>query len=169
LQVFARRLGCTHDGIVVAVQLDSETRHRLAGQGDRVDDLFGPLFLDADHHHRSHVGIAAGADERTEVQIEVGAELQPAIGMRDRHGPFDVVRDRLGGRVGQIIDGKNDHVVADADAAVLPPVTPETFLHDAQTPKNATIEIDAVVRDLGSGSGNRLALRQPPQVTSAWS
>ena len=90
---------------------------------DAVDDLLGPALLDADHHHRGDVGIAAGADQRAEVQIEVGAELQPAIGMRNRQRALDVVRDRLGRGVGQIVDRQDDDVVAHADAAVLAPVT----------------------------------------------
>jgi hypothetical protein len=45
--------------------------------------------------------------------------------MRDRHRAFDVVGDRLGSGIGQVIDRKNDDVIADADAAILAPVTPE--------------------------------------------
>ncbi len=91
LQEFARRLRRAHDRVVVAVQLDAESLHRLAGGGDAVDDLLRPLVLDADDDDRRDVGIAAGADQRAEMQIEVGAELQPAVRMRDRQRALDVV------------------------------------------------------------------------------
>jgi hypothetical protein len=110
---------------VVAVQLDAEADHRLAGALDAVDDLLRPAVLDADHDHGRHVGVAAGADQRAEVQVQVGAELQPAVGVRDRHRALDVVRHGLGGRVGQVVQRQDDDVVADADAAVLAPVAEE--------------------------------------------
>ncbi len=47
--------------------------------------LLGPLFLDADHHHRGDVRVGPGADQRAEMQVEVGAELQPPVGVRQRH------------------------------------------------------------------------------------
>ena len=99
--------------------------HRLAGRGDAVDDLLRPAVLDADHDDRGDVRVAAGADQRAEVQVEVGAELQPAVRMRDRQRALDVVRDRLGGGVRQVVDRQDDDVVAHADAAVLAPVAQE--------------------------------------------
>ena len=104
---------------MVAVQLDAEAGHRLAGLGDAVDDALGPAVLDADHHHGGDVGVGAGADQRAEMQLEVGAELQAAVGMRDRHRALDVVGDRLARGVRQIVDRQDDDVVAHADAAVL--------------------------------------------------
>ena len=77
--------------IDVAVQLDAEAGHRLAGLGDAVDDALGPAFLDADHHAGGDVWIGAGADDGAEEQVEVFAELQPAIGVRDRQRALDVV------------------------------------------------------------------------------
>ena len=38
----------------------------------------------------------AGADESAEMQVQVGAELQPPVWMRDRQRTLDVVRHRLG-------------------------------------------------------------------------
>ena len=35
-------------------------------------------------------GIGSGADQRPEVKVEVGPELQPAVGMRNRHRPLAV-------------------------------------------------------------------------------
>jgi hypothetical protein len=53
------------------------------------------------------------------VQVEILAELQAAIGVRDRHRALDVVRHRLAGGVRDVVDGQDDDVVAHADAAVL--------------------------------------------------
>jgi hypothetical protein len=66
-------------------------------------------------------GIAAGADQRAEVQVEVRAELQPPIGVRDRHRALDVVRDSLGGRVREVVHRQDDDVVAHAHPPVLAP------------------------------------------------
>lgn len=88
-----------HDGVVVAVQFDAEAHDRLAGGGDAVDHALGPAFLDADHHHRRHVRVAAGADEGAEVQFQVFAELQAAVGVRQGQRALDVVGDGLGRRI----------------------------------------------------------------------
>ncbi len=125
LHVLARRLRRPHDRVVVAVALDAEADHRLAGRGDAVDDLLGPAVLDADDDHGGDVRVAAGADQGAEVELEVGAELQPAVGMRDRQRALDVVRDRLGGGVRQVVERQDDDVIAHADAAVLAPVAEE--------------------------------------------
>ena len=75
--------------------------------------------------HGGHVGVAAGADQGAEVQIQVLAELQPAIGVRHRHRALDVVGHRLAGRVGEIIERQDDDVIAHADAAVLATICPD--------------------------------------------
>ena len=111
---------------MVAVALDAEADDGLAGRGDAVDDLLGPAVLDADDDDRGDVRVAAGADQRAEVQVEVGAELQPAVRVRDRQRALDVVGDRLGGGVGQVVERQDDDVVAHADAAVLAPVAEES-------------------------------------------
>ena len=54
-----------------------------------LDDAVGPLRLDADHDHGGHVRIAADAGQRAEGQLQVLAELQPAVGVRQRHGALD--------------------------------------------------------------------------------
>ena len=72
------------------------------------------------------LGLRAGADQRAEVQLQVGAELQAAVGMRDGERALDVVRDGLGGGVGQVVHRQDDDVVAHADAAVLALVAPES-------------------------------------------
>ena len=134
LHVLLGRLRGAHDGVVVAVLLDAEVGHRLAGRGDAVGDLLRPAVLDADHHHGGDVRVAAGADERAEMQVEVGAELQPPVGMRQRQRALDVVRHRLGGGVRQVVHRQDEDVVAHADAAVLALVAPESRfreIHDA--------------------------------------
>jgi hypothetical protein len=68
------------------------------------------------------VGVGAGADHGAEMQLEVLAELQAAIGMRDRQRALDVVGHRLAGGVGDVVHGQDEDVVAHADAAVLAPV-----------------------------------------------
>ena len=125
LHVLARRLAGAQDGVVVAVALDAEADHRLAGGGDAVDDPLRPAVLDADDDDRGDVRVAAGADQRAEVQFQVGAELQPAVGVRDRHRALDVVRDGLGRGIGQVVQRQHDDVVAHADAAVLAAVAEE--------------------------------------------
>jgi hypothetical protein len=129
LQVFARSLGGAHDRVVVAMKLDAEPGHGLAGGGDAIGHFFRPLVFDPDHDDRGHIRIAAGADQRAEVKVEVGAELQPTVRVRNRDRALDVVGDRLGRGVRQIVDRQDDHVVANADAAVLAAVTPECLFH----------------------------------------
>ena len=121
LHVLLGDVGRLGDGGDVAVAFDAEAGHRLAGLGDAVDHALGPAVLDADDDHRGDVRIRAGADQGAEVQIEVLAELQPAVGVRQRHRALDVVGDRLAGGVRQVVERQDDDVVAHADAAVLAP------------------------------------------------
>ena len=111
------------------MQFDAEAAYRLAGRSDAIDYLFGPAFFDANDHDRRDVGVGAGADQRAKVQIEIGTKLQSAIGMRDSHHSFDVVRNGFCGRVRQIVDRQHDHMVAHTNAAVLAAVTPELSVH----------------------------------------
>jgi hypothetical protein len=107
------------DGLEIALLLDREFRHRLAGLADAVGDPLGPARLDADHHDGGDVGVGARADHGAEMQFEILAELQAAIGMRDRQRALDVVGDSLAGGVGDVVDRQDDDVVAHADPAVL--------------------------------------------------
>ena len=114
---------------MVAVQLDAEALHRLACRRNAVDDLLRPLILDADDDDGRDIRIAARPDQRAEMQVEVGAELQPAVRMGNRQRSLDVMGDRLGGCVGKIIDRQDDHVIAHADTAVLASITVECLRH----------------------------------------
>jgi hypothetical protein len=87
------------------------------------------LILDADDDNGRDVRIAAGADKRAKMQVEVGTELQPPVRMGNRQRPLDVMDDRLGRRVGKIGDRQDDHVIAHADAAVLASITVERLRH----------------------------------------
>jgi hypothetical protein len=60
------------------------------------------------------------------MQVQVGAELQPPVRVRQRERALDVVLDRLRGGVRKIVDRQDDDVVAHADAAVLAFVAPES-------------------------------------------
>src|SRR6185503_7548158 len=126
LQVFARLERGAPDGLVIAVAFDAEERNRLAGGGDAVGHLLRPAVLDADDDGRGDVRIRAGADQGAEVQVEVGAELQPPVRVRQRHGALDVVLDRLRGGVREVVDRQDDDVITHADAAVLAFVAPES-------------------------------------------
>src|SRR5215831_9472336 len=110
--------GLGHGGDIT-VALDAEADHGLAGFGNAVDHALGPAVLDADDDDGSHVRVGPGADQGPEEKVEVGAELQPAIGVRQRQCTLDVVGYRLAGGIGKIIERQDDHVVAHAHATVL--------------------------------------------------
>ena len=121
LQELLGLVGGLGDGGDIAVALDAEAHHRLAGLGDAFDHAIGPAVLDADHHHGRDVRVGAGADERAEEQVEVGAELQAAVSVRQRQGALDIVGDRLARGVRQIVERQDRHVIANADPPVLAP------------------------------------------------
>src|SRR5262249_1967485 len=112
-------VGSLGHGGDIAVALDAEADHWLAGLGDAVDHALGPAVLDADDDGGSHVGVGAGADQCAEEEGEVGAELQPAIGVRQRQRALDVVGHRLAGGIGEVVERQDNDVVAHADAALL--------------------------------------------------
>src|SRR5258708_7761000 len=64
---------------MVAVLLDAEVRHRLAGRADAVGDFLRPLLLDADHHYGGQPGVRAASDHPAEVLIQLGAELHAGV------------------------------------------------------------------------------------------
>jgi hypothetical protein len=55
---------------------------------------------------RRDIRVGAGADDGAEMQLQVFAELQTAIGVRDRQRALDVVGDGLAGRVGDVVHGR---------------------------------------------------------------
>ena len=107
---------------------DGKALDRLAGFGNAVDHAAGPARLDADDDDRGHIGIAAGTDQGAKVQLQIFAELQPPIVVRQSHAALDVVRHLFASGVGKVIEGQNHHVVANADAPVLPAVAHEGML-----------------------------------------
>src|SRR3989442_44814 len=109
----------------MAVAFEAEPESRLAGVLDALSHAGGPAFLDADHDPCGDVGIGAGADQRAEVKTEAGAELQPAVGMRQRERALDAVLHRLRRGVREVVDRQDDDMVAHADAAIFAAVAPE--------------------------------------------
>jgi hypothetical protein len=81
---FLGDIGGFCDGGDIAMALDAEADHRFASPGDAVDDALGPAILDADDDDGGDVRVRAGADQGAEMDLEVLAELQTAIGVRDR-------------------------------------------------------------------------------------
>src|SRR3546814_6871981 len=59
------------------------------------------------------------------MQLEVLAELQPPVVVRQREAAVDVVGHLFAGGVGEVIQRQDHHVVADADAAILTPEAEE--------------------------------------------
>src|SRR5947207_3141467 len=86
-------VGCESDGLVVAVALDAVGGDGLPRGGDAVGDFLRPAVLDADDDHRGHVRIRAGADQRAEMELEIRAELQAPVRVRQRDRALDAVFD----------------------------------------------------------------------------
>src|SRR3546814_18109514 len=59
------------------------------------------------------------------MQLEVLAELQPPVVVRQREAAVDVVGHLFAGGVGEVVQRQDHHVVADADAAILTPEAEE--------------------------------------------
>jgi hypothetical protein len=87
-----------------------------------------PARLDADHHAGGDVRVGARADDGAEMQLQVLAELQPAVGVGQRDRPLDMGGHGLGRGVGDVVDRQDGDVVADAHAAVLAPVAPDLLV-----------------------------------------
>ena|SRR5438094_7320804 len=111
------------------MELDAETGDGLAGGGDAVDYFLSPALFDSNDDNRRDIRIAAGANQSAEVELQIGAELQPAVRMRNSQRSLDVVGHGLGCRVRQVIHGQNHDVIANPHTAVLATVTPEFRLH----------------------------------------
>jgi hypothetical protein len=123
---FLGGFGCTHDGVMVAVAFNTKANNRLASFGDTVDNLLGPTVFNPDHHDSSDVGVAARTNQRAEVQVKVRTELQAAVRVRNCHGALDGNSNGFSSGVGQVIQRQNDHMVTDADAAVIAAIAPES-------------------------------------------
>ena len=116
--------GSGADGFQIAVLLDAKAHHGFAGFGNAVHHALGPHRLDADN-----VGVAARADKGAEVQVEVFTELQAAVSMGQGHGSLDVVCHSLAGGVGKVIQGQNDHMVANTHTSVFAAVAHKCLVH----------------------------------------
>ena len=103
--------------------LDSETLHRFAGLGDTVNHPGSPAGFNPDNNNRSDIRISTGTDQSAKVQLQIFAELQPAIMMRQGQGALNVIGDRFTGGVGKIVQRQNYHMVAYANPAVLAAVS----------------------------------------------
>jgi len=68
----------------------AKTGDRLAGFGDAFHNPVGPLRLDADDHHRGHIGIGAGSDKSAKEQFQVFAELQAPVCMGKCFAAFGI-------------------------------------------------------------------------------
>ena len=104
---------------MVAVAFNTVANDGLAGFGNALNDLGGPTVFNPNHDHCCHVGVAASADQRAKVQVQVRAKLQPPVRVRYGHAAFDVVRHGFSGGVRQIIERQNNDMVTHANAAVL--------------------------------------------------
>jgi hypothetical protein len=62
------------------------------------------------------------------MQVQVGTELQSAIRVWNREDALDVVGNRFGSGIGQVIDRQDENMVANTDAAVLAAIALETGL-----------------------------------------
>src|SRR5207302_516769 len=98
---------------------DGESSNGLSGFGDSIDDLLRPNRFDSDDHARRDIRILSGSDQRIEMKLEVFTELQASIWMRQRHRTLNMAGDSLASGVRQIVQRKNDNIIAAADAAVL--------------------------------------------------
>ena len=90
-----------------------------------VDDFLCPAGLDSDDDASRYVWIRTRSDHDAEVQIQVFAELQAAVSMRQGHRSLDVVGHRFTSRIRDIVYGQDGNIVADTDTAVLAPVAKE--------------------------------------------
>ena len=121
------------DGLKVAVLFDGKAFHGLACFGNAVDDALGPLGFNADNDNGGHVGVGAHADQRAKMQVKIFAKLQAAIGVRQGQGALDVVAYCFAGGVGQVVQGQDNNMVADAHAAIFAAIAHKCLLHRITT------------------------------------
>ena len=123
LHELLRLAGSAGDGVDLAVLLDAEAGNGLACLGDAVHHVLGPLFFDADNDDGGNVRVAAGADQGAEVEVKVGTELQTAVRMLDGNGAADVIGNGVASGLGKVVQGQNQHMIANAHAAVVAAIT----------------------------------------------
>ena len=120
---FLRLAGSAGDGVDLAVLFDAEAGNGLAGLGNAVHHVLGLLFFDADNDDGGNVRVAAGADQGAEVEVKVGTELQTAVRMLDGNGAADVIGNGVASGLGKVVQGQNQHMIANAHAAVVAAIT----------------------------------------------
>ena len=108
---------------MVAVLFDAKTGHRLAGSRDAFDNLLRPAVFDANDNDGGYVRVGTGTDQGTKMQLEVFAELKPAVGVGQRHGAGNIISDCFAGRVRQIVDRQDNNVITHTDTTVFAPIT----------------------------------------------
>ena len=125
LNVFLRDAAAFHDNLMFTVPFQGKPLDRFSGFGNSVNDSAGPAHLNSDHDDRGDVRVAARADQRPEVQVEISAKLQTAIMMRQGDGAFHIVGDFLTGGIRQIVERQDYDMIADTDPAVFAAITVE--------------------------------------------
>ncbi len=125
-----RRLGQRVDG--PAIPADIDDLDRLAAFGDFVGDVVGRAaqFLEVVHDdHGPGVGIEPVADQRPEGLGQVRGDLAAAQRVHDRNAVLHHVGDALAGRIGVESAAEHQHVIADADLAILTRVSVKKVSH----------------------------------------
>jgi len=110
---------------VIAVAFDAKAHNGLSSRRNSINDALGPAILNADHHHRGNIWVAAGANQCLKVEIQVRAKLKASVRMGDRHGALDGHCNGLCGSIGEIIERQDDDVIADTDTLVIAAIAPE--------------------------------------------
>src|ERR1700722_1259458 len=109
----------------VAVALNVEAGHRFARRCNSIYDTLRPHWLNTDDDAGRDIRIGSGANHRTEVQIKVCAELQPAISVGQGDRALYMSGDGFAGCVRDIVQRQNDYMVAHADATIFAAISPD--------------------------------------------
>lgn len=57
------------------------------------------------------------------MEVKVGTELQTAVRMLDGNGAADVIGNGVASGLGKVVQGQNQHMIANAHAAVVAAIT----------------------------------------------
>jgi hypothetical protein len=61
------------------------------------------------------------------MQVEVGAELEAAVRVRQGHAALDIVRDSFRRGIGEVVNRQDNDMVAYSNATIRSPVTPKSL------------------------------------------